>query len=1118
MKNVFSIVALTIILGVTFFMASCNREPERILIFSKTNEADGIRHESIEKGVEVLTSLAIELGYEVEHAEDASAIKEKNLKRFNAVVFLNTSHDVLDHYQQADFERFIQAGGGFLGIHGAATTEYNWPWYGKLLGAYFLDHPEIQTAKLKVLDPMHLAMDSIPEVWERTDEWYNFRQIAEDLNVILSIDESSYEGGKNGESHPMAWYHNFDGGLAFYTALGHTKESYDEPLVRKHFKGALEYVVEGVKNLDYTKVTSIRPPDENRFTKVVLGDNLFEPTEMAILKNGKILFIERRGAVKQYDPESGNISVIAELEVHTEFEDGLMGLTLDPDFESNHWVYMYYSPPGDEAKQHLSRFEYKDDTVDLSSEVTLLKVRTQRQECCHTGGSLTWDGEGNLYLSTGDNTNPFESDGYGPMDGRPDRAPFDARSSSANPNDLRGKILRIHPENEGTYTIPAGNLFPEGTEGTRPEIYVMGNRNPYRISVDKRTGYLYWGEVGPDAGEDSTGRGPKGHDEVNQARNAGNFGWPLFVADNKPYNEYNFQKEESGPLFDPKSPVNNSPNNTGIQNLPPSQPAFIWYPYSESEEFPLLGEGGRNAMAGPVYYSSDFKGPENVLPSYFDGKLFIYDWMRGWIFAVTINDSGDFAGMEPFMPNTEFNSPMDMELGPDGVLYMLEYGSNWYSQNEDARLVRIDFNGGNRPPKVVANAENRKGAVPFEVKFSSKGTIDYDDDDISFSWDFGNGQTSTNENPELIFSEAGIYEVVLKITDSQGNESTESLEIWAGNTPPEVNLEITGNQTFFWDGIPFDYSVEVSDVEDGKIEESGNTSGSAWVNIDILEEGFDETKIIMGHRAPLKTLEGKQLIDDSDCLACHKIDEKSIGPEYIAIADKYKNDDNAVSYLSGKIINGGGGIWGDQTMAAHPQLDQEVVEKMIEYILSLGSEDLKGFPLSGKFEPDLKGMKESSKLIIRASYADLGSDPIPSILSENQKVLRAPIMSGSSILEGDNYEVFSFEGNNFVVLEEGGWFSFAGIDFHGIKEIHISGTIPEGSISEFIIFENSLDGDRLGSAQFAELPGPGPYFGSCFASASLDIDSDYFGDIACTLVSDSKESRIGALIFIEFKK
>ncbi|NJN33567.1 MAG: PQQ-dependent sugar dehydrogenase [Saprospiraceae bacterium] len=317
----------------------------------------------------------------------------------------------------------------------------------------------------------------------------------------------------------------------------------------------------------------------------------------------------------------------------------------------------------------------------------------KRTDCCHTGGSIEWDKLGNLYLSTGDDVNPFASDGYAPIDEREGRQGWDGRHTSSNTNDLRGKILRIKPKEDGTYDIPEGNLFPKGTDRTRPEIYVMGNRNPYRISVDKHTGFLYWGEVGPDAGENSAKFGPRGHDEVNQARQAGYFGWPLFVADNRAYAVRRFSDTNFvGSKFDPKAPVNNSPHNTGIENLPPAQKAFIYYPYAESPEFgDIVGKGGRNAMAGPVYYASDFQGVTNRFPDYFDGKFFAYDWMRDWINIVSMKPNGDFESMERFLPNMKFSHPMDMQFGKNGALYMLEYGQNWFAQNDDARLTRIDF-------------------------------------------------------------------------------------------------------------------------------------------------------------------------------------------------------------------------------------------------------------------------------------------------------------------------------------------------------------------------------------------------------------------------------------------
>src|SRR5690606_6325932 len=291
---------------------------------------------------------------------------------------------------------------------------------------------------------------------------------------------------------------------------------------------------------------------------------------------------------------------------------------------------------------------------------------------------------------------------FAPLNDLPGREQYDARRSAGNTNDLRGKILRIRVNDDATYDIPKGNLFAPGTEMTRPEIYVMGNRNPYRISVDQKNSFLYWGEVGPDARNDSMAtRGPRGYDEINQARKAGNFGWPYFVANNLAYREYNYATGESGPPFDPQRPVNNSRNNTGLRELPPAEPAFIWYPYAVSNDFPQLGSGGRNAMAGPVYYTDMFP-KETRLPDYYNGKLLIYDWIRGWIKAVTLFPNGDYSKMEPFFPQLKVNSLIDMEVGPDGRLYLLEYGSGWFSKNPDSGLARIDFNGGNRPPKILA--------------------------------------------------------------------------------------------------------------------------------------------------------------------------------------------------------------------------------------------------------------------------------------------------------------------------------------------------------------------------------------------------------------------------------
>ena len=214
-------------------------------------------------------------------------------------------------------------------------------------------------------------------------------------------------------------------------------------------------------------------------------------------------------------PDTGNTVTAVDLDVFTGNEDGLIGIRLDPDFATNKWVYLYYAPNDGVTRNLLSRFTVTGDTIDPASEKQVLRVDTQRNTCCHAGGSMTFDSAGNLYLATGDNTNPFESSAYSPLDERPGRQDYDSQRTSANTNDLRGKVIRIHPEDDGTYTVPTGNLFAPGTEKTRPEIYAMGFRNPFRIGTDPKTDTLYVGDYGPDANANNPDRGPRGLVEWN---------------------------------------------------------------------------------------------------------------------------------------------------------------------------------------------------------------------------------------------------------------------------------------------------------------------------------------------------------------------------------------------------------------------------------------------------------------------------------------------------------------------------------------------------------------------------------------------------------------------------
>jgi cytochrome c len=1064
-----------VILFVLF--GSCDLKKDKVLVFSKTA---GYRHESIPDGIRAIVKLGNENDFEVDSTEDASVFNENNLKKYNAIVFLNTTLEILDPVQQSDFKRYIEAGGGFVGIHSAADTEYEWPWYGQLVGAYFKSHPQIQDAKIKKVGSF--GDNPLQDNWARKDEWYNYKNVSDSINVIYALDESSYQGGENGDNHPIAWYHSFEGGRSFYTGLGHTKESYTEPAFLEHLLHGIKYAIGDDVKLDYSKAKSKRIPEENRFSKVVLDFNLDEPIEMAVLPDNNILFIQRHGDVKYYDQNTKKTEVIAHIPVSTKYkknkegvepeaEDGLLGVAIDPNFKQNNWIYFYYSPPGKEEKNILTRYTLTGKQLDTASYKVILEIPVQRDECCHTGGSIAFDKNGNLYLSTGDNTSPF-ADGYSPSDERKGREPWDAQKSSANTNDLRGKIIRIHPEPDGTYTIPEGNLFPKGEPKTRPEIYVMGTRNPYRISIDEKTGYLYWGEVGPDAGENDSLRGPRGYDEVNQAKKAGFFGWPYFVGKNYAYARYFHATKKVGDRWDPNAPINESPNNTGKRELPAVSPPFIWYPYAKSDEFPMLKDGSRNAMAGPIYYSEKYKGVDAVFPDYFDGKLLIYDWMRNWMFHVTMDKQGAIKDIEPFMANTKFNNIIDMEYGRDGKLYLLEYGTGWFKQNLDARLVRIDYNGGNRTPVVAFEADRLNGSLPLTVKFSAKGTIDYDNDDLKYEL-IVNGETvkSSDGNVTYTFSKQGVYNPELKVTDSKGASNSLKLQVIAGNEQPAITINITaGNKTFFFPNTSLSYAVEVSDKESGSTSNGQIKSDAVKVTFDYIK-GFDITPVAQGHQLPALEAPGKSLMDKSDCKSCHMVSEKSAGPSYLDIAKKYKGKPDAVDQLAAKIIKGGAGVWGNTEMSAHPQVPVEDAKKMVQYILTLGDKkDRKELPLSGKVQT---GKEADGAYILAASYQDDGANGLPGLSSTQAVVLRTPDMKADQVSEmNGGPRVFRYQSSvSLENVKHNSWAAYKQIDLTGVTGATINAYSHPGATigGEVEVRLDSRDGKLLAKAKMNDV-------------------------------------------------
>jgi glucose/arabinose dehydrogenase/PKD repeat protein len=559
-----------------------------------------------------------------------------------------------------------------------------------------------------------------------------------------------------------------------------------------------------------------------------------EPMSLAVLPDRSVLHTSRNGQLRRTDA-AGTTTVIGTLAVYSHDEEGLQGVGVDPGFATNRFIYLYYAPPlstpGGDAPasgtdfsawngvNRLSRFTLNADyTLNTASQVTVLDVPASRGICCHVGGDIDFDAAGNLYLTTGDDTNPFDSGGYSPIDERSGRNPaYDAQRSSANTNDLRGKVLRIKVNANGSYSIPAGNLFAPGTARTRPEIYAMGFRNPFRMSVDKATGVVYLGDYGPDAGSASATRGPAGQVEFNRITSAGNYGWPYCTGSNttnETYVDFTFPSGPSGARFNCAAPVNNSPNNTGLTTLPAARAAWITYDGCSVAAF---GCGSESPMGGPVYRYDANLNSSVKFPAVLDGHVFLGEYGRRWLRTAHVNSDGSAGQIDAF-PWTG-TQVMDMAFGPDGALYVLDYGTGNFGGDANSALYRIEYNpAGNQAPTAKASANRTSGPAPLTVNFSSAGSSDPEGGALSYLWNFGDGTTSTAANPTKTYSTNGQRTVTLTVTDPGGRTGNASVVVTVGNTAPSVTLSTPVNGTTFNFGDTVPYTITVSDPEDGTID------------------------------------------------------------------------------------------------------------------------------------------------------------------------------------------------------------------------------------------------------------------------------------------------------------
>jgi cytochrome c len=463
---------------------------------------------------------------------------------------------------------------------------------------------------------------------------------------------------------------------------------------------------------------------------------LNEPVEMEVARDGQVFIAQRDGNLLRYDPATHATTVAGTLDVYLfagQFDvGGILGVAVPPLFPADNWVYAYYSPRGlwngkatHEAGRlvnRLARFRFAGGKIDTSTRQVLIDIPVTWET--HNGGSLKFGKDGDLYLSTGDNSCASCNDQYSPMDERPGHEYSDDQRSTANTNDLRGKVLRIHPAAAQVggrwYTIPKGNLFPDGMEKARPEIFTMGHRNPYRIFPDPLTGRLYIGEFGP-AARDSSERGPAGADQIKIADSAAFLGYPYFLKDNRPYCHWDYAQGkcvaiegQAGLRFDPEGAVNASPNNTGLKVLPPARAAALWEHDGPSPD-PIPGLKACGFGAGAVYHFDPALASPVKFPPWFEGKLLFFGIGGGWQPKLAVIPPGPVAPLREALDapwtakGIAFSSGVhDMEYGAgDGALYVLDYGGAFYNKNRDAALYRVTYSG-----CLPSPAARRPGRVP----------------------------------------------------------------------------------------------------------------------------------------------------------------------------------------------------------------------------------------------------------------------------------------------------------------------------------------------------------------------------------------------------------------------
>jgi glucose/arabinose dehydrogenase len=724
--------------------------------------------------------------------------------------------------------------------------------------------PTVNQATVDILDRQHPATRSLPLTITRSDRWYNWDpNPVGTVHTVAQVEERFYNPGlgANGPFHPVSWCRDYDGGRSFYTGMGHTEGSYGEDTFKTHLAGALKWTT-GAERGDCQATIAANYKIERLTGANKTGelDQIGEPHGLTIAPDGTVFYVGKAacptppvvdwsdpnvglgcGTIHSYSPATKQVKLLTTLPVMgnrgsgTELvknEEGLLGIVPDPNFAQNGWLYVYWMPHAsiDREKQigqrTISRLTYDraTQTIDQASRKDLLQWPVQIHSCCHAGGGMAFDNKGNLYVGSGDNNSSEGSSGYSGNNWTAEYQGVsfqDARRTAGNSNDLAGKIIRIHPEPDGTYTIPAGNLFPPGTEKARPEIYVMGVRNIARLAIDPVHQWLTAGWVGPDASSPSPTLGPAKYETATIITSAGNHGWPYCMGNRQPYRDRsNTDATVLTGWYDCNNVKNTSPRNTGLVDLPPVKDNMIWYSpdgggpvfparpdgsgiptYNAADATytePYLRGGGQAIMSGPTYHRELADTASGVAwPAYWNDKWFIGDESNAANrVAVTVDPAGvprqappAFAeSLRSIIPSgngdNRLQSWMDAKFGPDGALYMLDYGGGFFTLHPNQKLIRVTYQGGPATPAPAASSTAVQNN-PLTIAFTGSRS-----GGVSYRWEFGDGGTSTEANPRHTYARVGGYTAKLTVTYANGETATTQTAVTVGCAVPDTRSTV----------------------------------------------------------------------------------------------------------------------------------------------------------------------------------------------------------------------------------------------------------------------------------------------------------------------------------------